>query len=1023
MIHLKAKHNSISAILGCSAALLGSASAQLLLDENFDINDGGFVQEATGNSPIPAVYSAASGAWSIEGDDTGPSTNTLTSPAIAVSSTAGIQVSFDHRYSIEGDDWDGGGLQISVDGGDFENVPGSAFTQNGYTNINPLIGNHVLRGLDGFSTDSAGYYDPAFITSVANVGGVAAGSSIQVRFVGAFDEGSRGAGIPNWEIDSITVETLPDSDDDGMPDDYEDANGLNSGDPSDAAGDADSDNVTNLDEYLQGTDPRDDDSDDDGAKDGVESNSGTYVDATDTGTDPLNSDTDGDGLLDGAEDPALPFVDKDQTGTNPLVLDSDGDGFDDGLEVLVGTSNPTNPASRPLRSGLLDILAYWDFNDNSDPAATYDLVKGFKGDLKAGTLFSDDATGRTLSAGDRALDMGPTGGAGTGVIVEQGSFLSLAGSQDQIGISFWINMPDFQNSMAVYANSPAVERAFSAHAPWSNGQAYWDTNGCCDGARQRMNIGADFTVNTWNHVVLNKNGDTKAIWVNGVKLLEKENTDDLQQTFTRFFIGTDSAMLNTVGLMDDMAVYADALSDDEIAALAGGDDPLSIVPANDDADLDNMPDAYEIANGLNPAIDDSADDLDNDGSSNISEFIAGTNPNNEDSDEDGLKDGVESNSGTYVDATDTGTDPLNSDTDGDGLLDGAENPGLPFVDKDQAGTDPTKEDSDGDGYADLLEIDNGSDPTDTDSTPGSEELTLLTYFNFDGQLADQVGNTPDAVLGGSAVLTTTGMGTTGSPGDEALELGAVNDGAYAQTAAGPHLDLAAINNAMSVTFWQFRTSDGSTSSFWIHSPDADGNQRGFQAHVPWGNGTIYFDQSGCCDGPERLTTTGSNLDVWQHFVFQRNEFGDRQIWIDGVLAVSAGDADPLDAFDGIITLGAEGPSLANSFGGRIDDFAIFANALSPEQIMELAAGANPPDLISPPVPFIITEITHEVPTGKTTITWNSRTNRLYAVDASDDLSNWEELTDSVASTGEATSYNAFPTIGTPRRFYRVREVE
>ena len=267
------------------------------------------------------------------------------------------------------------------------------------------------------------------------------------------------------------------------------------------------------------------------------------------------------------------------------------------------------------------------------------------------------------------------------------------------------------------------------------------------------------------------------------------------------------------------------------------------------------------------------------------------------------------------------------------------------------------------------------------------------------------------------------MGTTGSPGDESLELGAINDGAYAQTTTGTHLDQAFINNSMSVTFWQFRTADGNSSSFWIHSPDADGNMRGFQAHAPWGDGTVYFDQSGCCDGPERLTTTGAGMNVWQHFVFQRDEFGERQIWIDGVLSASAGGADPLDAFDGIITLGAEGPTQANSFAGRIDDFAIFANSLSPEQIAELANGANPPDLISPPVPFIITGINHEAATGRTVFTWNSRANRKYAVDSSDDLNTWEELTDNVDSEGETTSYTDVLPAGTPHKYYRVREVQ
>ena len=47
-------------------------------------------------------------------------------------------------------------------------------------------------------------------------------------------------------------------------------------------------------------------------------------------------------------------------------------------------------------------------------------------------------------------------------------------------------------------------------------------------------------------------------------------------------------------------------------------------------------------------------------------------PCSEDADGDGLPDCVETNTGIFVNATNTGTDPHNPDTDGDGLLDGEE---------------------------------------------------------------------------------------------------------------------------------------------------------------------------------------------------------------------------------------------------------------------------------------------------------------------------------------------------------------
>jgi PKD repeat protein len=64
-------------------------------------------------------------------------------------------------------------------------------------------------------------------------------------------DGDGGSDTQGW---TVTI-TAADSDGDGMPDDWEGANGLNAGDPSDAGGDPDADGLSNLDEYLGGTDP------------------------------------------------------------------------------------------------------------------------------------------------------------------------------------------------------------------------------------------------------------------------------------------------------------------------------------------------------------------------------------------------------------------------------------------------------------------------------------------------------------------------------------------------------------------------------------------------------------------------------------------------------------------------------------------------------------------------------------------------------------------------------------------------
>jgi hypothetical protein len=116
-----------------------------------------------------------------------------------------------------------------------------------------------------------------------------------------------------------------DDDNDGMPDGFELANSACGLDPlfDDGQVDADSDFLSNLTEFTEGTLPCDSDTDDD-----------FLLDAEVLfGLDPLNPDTDGDGLID-AE--AL-------FGLDPLNPDSDGDGLSDGDEVNTYDTNPAAP--------------------------------------------------------------------------------------------------------------------------------------------------------------------------------------------------------------------------------------------------------------------------------------------------------------------------------------------------------------------------------------------------------------------------------------------------------------------------------------------------------------------------------------------------------------------------------------------------------------------------------------------------------------------------------------------------------
>jgi len=212
---------------------------------------------------------------------------------------------------------------------------------------------------------------------------------------------------------------------------------------------------------------------------------------------------------------------------------------------------------------------------------------------------------------------------------------------------------------------------------------------------------------------------------------------------------------------------------------------------------------------------------------------------------------------------------------------------------------------------------------------------------------DKVSSLPGVFRGGSRYTADAG-GRSSSPGDYGVDFGAAGSGpVYVQDAT--FMNAGGAKNELTVAFWAKKYDIAAGSAFWANSPGSNNGQRGYQAHVPWDNGQIYFDHAGCCDAPQRIsagidTFPGYSGDVtwwngWHHFAFSIKA-GVKQIWVDGQLFLEGVDAAavPTDFTD--LYIGSDGAG-GGLYHAVVDDFAVFSTQLPAASMESLFQGTAP----------------------------------------------------------------------------------
>ena len=109
-----------------------------------------------------------------------------------------------------------------------------------------------------------------------------------------------------------------------------------------------------------------------------------------------------------------------------------------------------------------------------------------------------------------------------------------------------------------------------------------------------------------------------------------------------------------------------------------------------------------------------------------------------------------------------------------------------------------------------------------------------------------------------------------------------------KTATGPSSNSFGIDNSSGYTIIMvFQTNTFSSNSvFKFRSSSAtDSSSRGIFLHPGWQNGTLYFDQGGCCNADQRLTYSSISTNTW-YMIGLRSTVSTRSILLNGSGVVS-----------------------------------------------------------------------------------------------------------------------------------------
>ncbi len=497
---------------------------------------------------------------------------------------------------------------------------------------------------------------------------------------------SDGDGVnDNIDMFPTDIHHATDNDADGMPDGWEFAHGLSTF-SNNAAMDVDADTLTNLQEFIAGTDPQSTDSDHDGVNDNLDAWPVKRA---------YSLDTDSDGLPDAYEMVNAPL---DKYYPSDASADFDGDTLTNLQEFTKG-SNPNNPNTDD--DGLPDNIDKWPAN----AAYTYDndndeLPDAWEAQYGLNSSYPNDAQIPFLGDTDFLSPL-------------QEFTLGTDPNSSDTDNDSYDDRHDF-NPLVVHMNDEDLD--FDGIPRWWE-QPFFMSDSNADDAFNDMDSDGttslqEYLNGTYPDIVQDQDNDYDGM------LDGWEHAHGLNTSYNESNMDFDA---DTLTNLQEFTAGTDPMGGD--TDHDGVNDNIDKWPTNPayglDTDDDGLPNPWEIQYSLCPSCPGDANDPwfgDGDQLSPLQEFALGTNPTSNNTDGDSLPDNTDKWPTNAAYAMDSDNDGLPNEWEwenGFNSYDAWDANDLMLGDTDKLsplqefllGTDPNQNDTDGDYYDDRHDFD------------------------------------------------------------------------------------------------------------------------------------------------------------------------------------------------------------------------------------------------------------------------------------------------------------------------------